>query len=296
MNRLNLVLSAVVVLVATPAWAQSEQPYTQHKDVVYGQLHGTGLLMDIFEPTGTKNGLGIVDVASGAWHSDRGKIRDHSMARLFDIFCANGYVVFAVRPGSVTKYSGPEMLENLELGIRYAKAHADDYGIDPDRLGIVGASAGGHLALLALLSPKEGNATAKDPLHRFSTEVAAAGIFFPPTNFLDWDGEKRDLKPIQGLLFEDGFNGRPENEIEKRAQLISPYHLVTEKTPPILMFHGDADPLVPLQQSKIMVEKLKSVGTDVELVVKEGGGHPWFTIFEEVAILADWFDEQLGAE
>ena len=63
------------------------------------KLHGVGLLMDVFTPTGEANGLGIVDVISGAWHSDRGKIRDHMRAQTFQILCAKGYTVFAVRPG-----------------------------------------------------------------------------------------------------------------------------------------------------------------------------------------------------
>ena len=86
---------------------------------------------------------------SGAWHSDRGKIRDHARAQVFQILCGKGYTVFAIRPGSVTKYSVPEMVSHLNEGIRWVKSHATRYGIDPDRLGLMGASACGHLASLA---------------------------------------------------------------------------------------------------------------------------------------------------
>jgi dipeptidyl aminopeptidase/acylaminoacyl peptidase len=77
---------------------------------------------------------------------------------------------------------------------------------------------------------------------------------------------------------------------------ISPARLVTKHAPPFLLIHGDADPLVPLQQSEVMLEALKKAGVPAELIVKKGGGHPWLTLHEEVQVLAEWFDKQLGAE
>ena len=141
-------LNSASVALLTVAAAAQETPYTQRENVVYGEVHGVGLLMDVFTPSGKSNGLGIVDVISGAWYSDRGKIRDHVRAQTFDILCRKGYTVFAIRPGSITKFSAPEMLANLNVGIRWVKDHSEDYGIDADRLGLMGASAGGHLAAL----------------------------------------------------------------------------------------------------------------------------------------------------
>ena len=83
----------------------ADPPYTQTKNVVFAEVDGIGLVMDVFTPTGTSNGLGMVDVASGAFHSDRGKIEDHRRAKVYDIFCGKGYTVFAVRPGSITKFT-----------------------------------------------------------------------------------------------------------------------------------------------------------------------------------------------
>ena len=68
-------------------------------------------------PPAQSNGLGIVDVASGAFYSDRGKIEDHRRAQMYDIFCGKGYTVFAVRPGSITKFSLAEMAKNLKQGV-----------------------------------------------------------------------------------------------------------------------------------------------------------------------------------
>lgn len=275
---------------STPA--QTPKPYVQKQDVVYGEIYGTGLLMDVFTPAGKNNGIGIVDVASGAWYSDRGKIRDHERAQMYDIYCGKGYTVFAIRPGSRPKYSGLEMLANVKTGIRYVKAHAAEFGISPDRLGLTGASAGAHLASLAALTPEPGDPNAKDPLQRLPSSVKAVGVFFPPTNFLDWNGAPAPADRIQGLLFGDRAAHTPE-EIAARARELSPALLVKAPAPPFLVIHGDADPTVPLQQSRLLVDALKAAGGSAELIVKPGGGHAWLTISEEVRTMSDWFDKKL---
>src|SRR5262245_52843413 len=179
----------------------SPAPYKQKIDVVYGEVHGTGLLMDIFTPKVKTNGLGIIDVVSGAYHSDRGKIRDHATAQMYTVFCSRGYTVFAVRPGSRSRYTCLEMDGHVKTGIRYVKEHAAEHKIDPERIGITGASAGGHLAVLAAVTPEEGNPDAKAPLSRQSTKVKAAAVFFPPTDFLDWDGKPANFEVLGDLLF-----------------------------------------------------------------------------------------------
>lgn len=276
-----------------PAEDVSGLPYDQQQNVVYGEVHGTGLLMDVFTPKGKPNGLAIVDVVSGAWHSDRRKIGDHTLAQVYSIFCGHGYKVFAVRPGSRTRYTGAEMLANLKIGIRYVKLHAGDYKIDPDRLGLTGASAGGHLASLAMVTPEEAKPEAKDAVLHFDTRVKAAAIFFPPTDFLDWNGKPASMDLLGDLLFLGGAKGHSEEEIKERALQLSPARLVKGPTIPLLLIHGDADPLVPLQQSQKLVDAVKAAGGSAELIVKKGGGHPWMTIPEEVKVMADWFDRQL---
>ena len=277
-------MSLAFVLATSPAVQAQESsslPYEQKVDVVYGEAHGTGLLMDVFTPKGKSNGLAIVDVVSGAWHSDRGKIRDHTLAQVFTIYCNHGYTVFAVRPGSRTRYTALEMAAHVNTGIRYVKKHAAEYRIAPECLGLTGASAGGHLAALVAVAPEQG------------ARVKAAGVFFPPTDFLDWNGKPADINLLGDLLFLGGGKGHSSEEIQERALQISPARLVKSATIPFLFIHGDADPLVPLQQSQKMVEALKAVGGSAELIVKKGGGHPWLTIPEEVKVMADWFDQHL---
>lgn len=296
-----LILMLVMVGLLVETSAAQESPYLQHENIVYGEADGIGLLMDVFTPTGNNNGLGVVAVISGAWHSDRGKIRDYVRAQTFQILCGKGYTVFAVRPGSISKFSAPEMLAHLNEGIRWVKDHADNYGIDPDRLGLMGASAGGHLACLAAVTAEDGKAESANARKIAGTRVKAVAVFFPPTDFLDFNGKAINVRADDGLgplirrlAFPQGLSNETDAEVVQKVTQISPARLVTPQAPPFLLIHGDADPLIPLQQSERMLAALKQAGVSAELIVKPGGGHPWPTLHEEVQVLADWFDQQLA--
>ena len=293
------VLFAVAVASA-PASAQV-LPFTQHENIVYAEIHGVGLLMDVFTPQGEKNGLGIIDVISGSWHSDRGKVRDHLRVQTFHILCRKGYTVFAIRPGSMTKFSAPEMLSHLNQGIRWVKEHAPEYGIDPERLGLMGASAGGHLACLAAVTAEDGPVDPSNGSPGISTRVKATAVFFPPTDFLMYGDKRIDVhvddrlgQLVRRLAFTHGLRNETADEVTQLVTQISPARLVTVQAPPFLLIHGDADPIVPLQQSETMYDSLKRAGVSADLIVKKGGGHPWLTMHEEVQIMADWFDQQLA--
>ncbi len=290
-QRTFLVLPLLAVVLLAGQSARADNPYTQTKNVVFAEVDGVGLVMDVFSPTGTGNGLGMVDVASGAFYSDRGKIEDHRRARVYDIFCGKGYTVFAVRPGSITKFTLAEMSKNLKQGVVWVKDHAGDYKIDPARLGITGGSAGGHLASLVAL-------TADD-----RSTVKAAGVFFPPTDFLDYRGQKIDanssaaqLERVKRFVVAGGAPAASASEVVEKLKAVSPALCVTAKAPPFLIIHGDADPMVPLDQSEKLLAALKKEGVSCELIVKKGGAHPWPTIHEEVQVMADWFDKQLATK
>lgn len=305
MMRFILPLLVFFVAVSGRVGAQEVLPYDQVMNVVYAEADGVGLIMDVFKPTGkgllpeykpneNGKGLGIIDIVSGAWSSDRGKIEDHKKAHMYHIFCARGYTVFGIRPGSDDKFTGTEMLRNINKGIRYVKQHAAEYGVDPERLGMTGASAGGHLACLTAVKAEDGDANAKDPQARLSTRVKAVAVFFPPTDFLNWGGKEVNFEKLGRLFINCGIEGHSHDEVVAAAKDVSPINFVKPGLPPFILFHGDADPLVPLQQSESMVAALKGAGIEAELIVKPGGGHPWMTISEEVVLMADWFDKHLA--
>lgn len=285
-----LTLGAMLVVSSGSLGAAN---YKQQTNIVFREVHGVGLVLDVFTPTKNANGRAIVQVVSGAWYSDRGKLNDLKKALTFDIFCQRGYTVFGIRPGSRTKFTAAEMATHIEHGIRWVKEKAPEYNIDPHRIGMMGASAGGHIA--SLVAVKNGNIPGSD-----SASVQAVGVFFPPTDFLDYGGLKINPREKGGIgesLRQVTFGGGevPDNDDEMHHALtaISPARLVTNETAPFLLIHGDADDVVPLQQSQKMLAALLEKKIDAKLIVKKGGGHPWLTIPMEIAKMADWFDSKL---
>ncbi len=145
--------------------------------------------------------------------------------------------------------------------------------------------------------------TPADAAGKVRQPFKAVGIFFPPTDFLHYHGntadfgkDERSARQIREMVGSDS-EGIPQKidsaKLTELARQISPALLVDRKQPPFLIIHGDADPLVPLHQSEILIEALKKAGGQAELIVKPGGGHPWLTIHEEVKVMADWFDKEL---
>jgi acetyl esterase/lipase len=215
--------------------------------------------------------------------------------------------VFAVVHGSQPKYVIPEILQDMHRAVRYIRHNAKEFGIDPNRIGITGASAGGHLSLMQGTAGDLGDPKAKDPVDRESSRVHAVACFFPPTDFLNY-GEKGKDAIGRGTLvnFKAAFDVRvmdsktkalervtDEDKILELGRQISPITHVTSDDPPTLIIHGDKDTLVPIQQAQSIIDKFKEVGVPAELVVKNGAGHGWPNIQKDMATIADWFDKYL---
>src|SRR5579885_424812 len=185
-----LCLAALFALALAPAGVAraDDPPDFSRKEVIYGRKYGTALTMDVFTPKKDANGAAVIVAVSGGWFSSHEAVNP-GMAQPF---LKRGYTVFAVVHGSQPKFSIPEILEDMNRAVRFIRFHAKDYGIDPDRIGITGGSAGGHLSLMQGNAGKDGDAKAKDPISRASSRVQAVACFFPPTDFLNW-GKKDQL-------------------------------------------------------------------------------------------------------
>jgi acetyl esterase/lipase len=296
-------LSLVVSVWPSIGFA-AEESFTRTEDVIYGRKFGTALTLDVFTPKENANGAAVVLVISGGWRSNHDNIHPAFVAE----YMKRGYTVFAVVHGSQPKFSIPEVLEDMHRAVRFIRSRAEQYKFDPDRIGITGASAGGHLSLMQGTAGIAGNPEAKDPVDRLSSRVQAVACFFPPTDFLNY-GKTGENALGRGVLrdfrapfdFKE-FNGEIQafvlitdetkrNEIGKQ---ISPVNHVSSDDPPTLIIHGDADKLVPIQQAELIVERLKAANVPCELVVKPGAAHGWVTIGEDVPTLADWFDKYLA--
>ena len=295
---------ALLVLLLLPVAAMAQTPnYTRTDDVIYGRKFGTALTMDVFVPKEKPNGAAVIFCVSGGWFSSKESVN----VGFVQEFLNRGYVCFAVLHGSQPKYSIPEVLEDLHRAVRYIRTNAKKYAIDPERLGISGASAGGHLSLMQGCAPKPGDPNAKDPVNKESSKVAAVACFFPPTDFMNY-GKEGELAIGSGTLtnFKAPFDF---TELDKKtksfvlitdaakrkeiSKAISPITHVSKDSAPALILHGDKDVLVPLQQAESMIEKLKGAEVPCELVIKKGQAHGWATMGEDMKLLADWFDKHL---
>jgi acetyl esterase/lipase len=279
---------------------------TRQQDVVYGRKYGTALTMDVFTPAAKANGVGVIFVVSGGWVSAHEFI-DLFGAPVVNQLTGRGYTVFAVLHGCQPKYAIPEILQDMHRAVRYIRHHAKDYKIDPNRLGICGGSAGGHLSLMQGLAPAKGNPAAKDPVEKESSQVQAVACFFPPTDFLNYgkEGEnalgKGVLAPYKAAFDFHEFDAKTkvfvpvtdEKKILAIGQQISPVTHVSAAAPPTLIVHGDADTLVPIQQAQILVQKMQAAGATAKLITKAGLGHGWPDQAKDMILLADWFDQHL---
>jgi acetyl esterase/lipase len=180
--------------------------------------------------------------------------------------------------------------------VRFIRHNAARYGVDPNRLGITGGSAGGHLSLTMGTQGGPGDPKAKDPVDRESSAVQCVACFFPPTDFLNYSKPGEDAVGV-GILksFKSGFGPRSDTaaERQKLGHEISPIYFVHSNMPPMLIIHGDADTLVPICQAQTFVKRCEEVGSTAKLVVREGKQHGWPDMGKDMELFADWFDQYL---
>jgi acetyl esterase/lipase len=306
--RRRLAVAGLVIAGALPLGlrAADDPSFTRVRDVIYGRSFGASLTMDVFKPTQPSNGLGVILVISGAWISNLEQFNP----RIKQIvpLTQRGYTVFGVVHRSQPRYTIPEMLDDLNRSVRYIRLHARDYGINPNALGIYGASSGGHLALMQAMAGDLGKADAKDAVERTSSRIQAVAVLRPPTDFVNY-GHPGEIAYGSGLL--QAYNSifrflEPDPttkgltpitdpaKIKAIAQAVSPASHVTPDDPPTLIIHGAVDKLVPIQQAELLVEKLHAVGVEAKLIPKPGIGHGTFPHQEkDIGVLADWFDTHL---
>lgn len=300
--RRAVLAAATLLALANPAPAQSgivtksEPNYTRAEDVVYGRRDGLALTMDVFAPK-ESNGAGVVLFVSAGYRSDRNLLALLHPAATTP-FLERGYTVFAVMHGSQPKYTVPEIVEDAHRAVRFVRHQAKKYGVDPERIGAVGGSAGGHLSLMVGCAGRPGDPNAGDPVDRQSSKVAAVACFFPPTDFLALAGscskevaapfDFREMDPATQRLV--AVTPERRREIGREASALT--H-ASKGAAPTLIIHGDRDKVVPLAQSAALIARLKDCGVACELKVRAGRGHfgPW--VAGDVPVLADWLDTHL---
>ena len=291
-RRSIFVVGLFALLASAPlVYGDDAAPFRRQEDVIYGRKDGMALTMDVFRPRQT-NGLGIVFVVSGGWFSAKAAISPALYKSFFD----RGYTVFAVVHGSQPKFQIPEIIRDINRAVRFIRHNATRFGIDPQRIGISGMSAGGHLSLILGTQGGPGDAKAPDPVDRESSAVQCVACFFPPTDFLNYGGPHTNaIGETLLAAYKPAFGNVPSDPEarEKYGESISPIYWITTNLPPTLIIQGDADKLVPEQQAISFRDRAGAMGDTVKVIVKNGKGHGWLDWQPDMESCGEWFDQYL---
>ena len=299
----TMVWTLTLFCLAAPVLAQTGGAIAP--DVVYGHKDGMALTFDVFTPA-QPNGVGILNMVSGGWVS-RWTPPDRARSR-YEMLLERGFTVFAVRHGSSPRFTVPEAYADVRRAVRFVRLHAETYGVDPDRLGVYGGSAGGHLSLMLGLASDDGDPTAQDEVLRASSQVAAVVAYYPPVDLRDRStpsGRFPAALPDRGLFFANGVVAPAAADRfvaldfdDALGASVSPILHVSADDPPTLLVHGDADALVDINNSQLIHAALEHENVSTGLVVIEGAGHGFRSpehSTKATAALVGWFERHLTA-
>jgi acetyl esterase/lipase len=248
-------------------------------DVAYGHKDGLALTFDVYRPA-QPNGAGVIVIVSGGWQSsvEMGRLIAQGYQPPLN---KKGFAMFAVRHGSSPKYPMSAIVADVRLAVRFIRQHAGEYGVDPNRLGVLGGSAGGQLALLLGTTADSGDPSATDPVLRESSRVAAVVAYFPPTDLFRW--QNRRAFPATSAL------------TEADAAQFSPIRAVSPAAAPSLIVHGDADTTVPMIEGETMYAALTKAGVAASFIRIEGAGHGFegADLARANAAMVQWFEQHL---
>ncbi len=285
MSRFLLCFLAVFCL--SPHLARAQGPVVVEKGIEYTNPDNQHLQLDIARPaTGDGPFPAVICIHGGGF---RAGSRDGYLG-LIQQLAARGYVAVTVSYRLAPKYPFPAAVHDVKAAVRWLRANAAKYKIDPNRIGATGGSAGGHLALylgvtgnVASLEGNGGNAGV-------SSAVQAVVNVYGPSDFTKSYGKSVDAAEVLPLF----LGGNVEQE-RKKHLTASPLYWVNPSAPPTLCIHGTLDKYVAYEQSIWIVDRLLAAGCDAELVTIQGGGHGFNAEQSKVAdsALFAWFDKHL---
>jgi len=291
--------AVAAIFIGCVYWWWFKAPYTMVANIEYGRRSEKPLIMNVFQPP-KPNGAGVVLVVSGGWKSSDSSVRPF----LFAPFIRRGYTVFAVQHISQPECLISDIVDDMHRSVRYIRHNASFYGIDPMRIGVIGGSSGGHLSLMLGTRGGLGDPNTADEIDRLSSEVQCVACFYPPTDLLNLGASTENLGdggPPKS--FRNGFGPRSEtiDQWQVLGRELSPIYHISADMPPTFIVHGDADTLVPVDQSQRFVDAVDdlngkldaSAAVIVKLDIRPGKGHGWPTMVLDISRFADWFDKHL---
>jgi acetyl esterase/lipase len=272
--RRRFLLSVVMLALVVAAGCLHAAPTpTAQLDVTYGQVGTTALKLDVWLPAGAGPFPAVVMIHGGGWEGgDKREFYGH-----IPNYLAQGVACFPISYRLSGQAQYPACVDDCCAAVRWVRAHAADYQVDPDRIAVLGGSAGGHLSLMVATAPTADTDVDSHGKKLKSLVVAAAGLDGPmdmtvlATYQATTPEEQRNLAYAQAVA-KKLLGGTPQEAPDKYVAA-SPISRVTADTPPALLLYGTKDTLVPPAQQTAMADKLKAAGVSVEVVPLEGQNH-----------------------
>jgi acetyl esterase/lipase len=285
-------LIGLVVLVLTsnalaqPPQAKVPEGTKVHRNLEYVKGGHERQRLDLYLPANAAGPLPvIVWVHGGAWFAGSKESGGPALP-----FVAKGYAVASINYRLSQHAKFPAQIEDCKAAIRWLRSNAKMYDLDPDRFGVWGASAGGHLVALLGTSggvkDLEGNGDTNDQ----SSRVLAVVDWYGPTDITKMGGgHDRPDSPEAKLL------GGPVQENKDKAARANPITYVSKDDPPFLIMHGERDLTVPFGQSELLLDALKTAGVDATFRPVKGAGHGGteFSSDENRKLIEEFFDRHL---
>ncbi|WP_153557436.1 alpha/beta hydrolase [Roseimaritima sediminicola] len=269
---------------------------TLEQGISYGVADDTDLKLDLARPAGEGPFPAIVFIHGGGWcrgsrqaysqqirqAAERGYVAATISYRLMQVDEAN-------KETAPAEPNFPAQIHDAKAAIRWLRANAQKYRVDPDRIGVTGGSAGGHLSLLVGLTDADCELEGESGHPEQSSRVQAVVNFFGPTEMASCHGGSSVAWMLRA------FMGGTPTEVPQTYETASPITYVSDDDPPVLTLHGDQDALVPVAQATKLDERMAAVGADHTLVILEGQGHGFGGEHQQRAMQAMWdfFEEHL---
>jgi len=259
------------------------------RDVEYGTGGGSPLLLNVMHlknPVDTPMPA-VVFIHGGAWLAGDKEGLDNLRLAI------SGYFTVSIEYRLSDEAIFPAQIHDCKCAVRWLRAHAAEYGVDPDRIGVWGPSAGGHLAALVGTSGGVAELEGDGGWLEFSSAVQAVVDLFGPTNFLKMGGSHDDADSPESKLVGGKIADKPE-----MVRMADPITYITPDVPPFLIVHGEVDDTVPINQSELLYDALKSASADTTFLRVKRGGHGFSGDTEpkpeEISsMVLDFFDHHL---
>ena len=275
-----------------------EKAYILEKGITFGKGADVELKLDLARPARGKGPFpALVFMFAGAWSI--GSRTDFSTeiieaAKRGYVAVTVDYRLTSVRENGKVKYPFPAQVHDVKCAVRWLRANAEKYRIDPNSIGAMGWSSGGHLALMLGLTDSSHGLEGECGNSKFSSRVQAVASLAGPTELISWYHEYGEAARGIGEAL---LGGTPE-EVPEQYKAASPLTYVSKDDPPVLTIQGDWDIEVPPQQAELLDAKMKEAGASHTLILKKDVGHFQYRLwnFLEDYPVWDFFDRHLKGD